>query len=144
MNFKSQISTTREQSQRLLDLGVRPETADCYLECAPSGKDFTYIIQSYNADVFKMSNVTPSWSLARLLEMMPQYIDEREEVLLMIEPPLIVYYDTRYKGQQHFTTYPNIFDNCIAMIDWLIWNGYFSKDYLKHPNSSNTGKEDGK
>lgn len=130
MNFKTPISTTREQSERLLALDVRPETADCYIECAPSGKDFTYIRQTYNEDIFKRSNVIPSWSLARLLEMMPQYIDEREEVLLMIEPPLIFYYDTRYKGQQHFTTNPNIFDNCIAMIDWLIRNGYFNKEYL--------------
>lgn len=130
MNFKSQISTTHEQSERLLALDVRPETADCYIECAPSGKDFTYIRQTYNEDIFKRSNVIPSWSLARLLEMMPQYIDEMEEVLLMIEPPLIFYYDTRYKGQQHFTTNPNIFDNCIAMIDWLIRNGYFNKEYL--------------
>ena len=130
MNFKTPISTTREQSERLLTLDVRPETADCYIECAPSGKDFTYIRQTYNEDIFKRSNVIPSWSLARLLEMMPKYIDEREEVLLMIEPPLIFYYDTRYKGQQHFTTNPNIFDNCIAMIDWLIRNGYFNKEYL--------------
>lgn len=130
MNFKTPISTTREQSERLLALDVRPETADCYIECAPSGKDFTYIRQTYNEDIFKRSNVIPSWSLARLLEMMPQYIDEREKVLLMIEPPLIFYYDTRYKGQQHFTTNPNIFDNCIAMIDWLIRNGYFNKEYL--------------
>ena len=28
MNFKSQISTTRKQSQRLLALGLKPETAD--------------------------------------------------------------------------------------------------------------------
>lgn len=130
MNFKTPISTTREQSERLLALDVRPETADCYIECAPSGKDFTYIRQTYNEDIFKRSNVIPSWSLARLLEMMPQYIDEMEEVLLMIEPPLIFHYDTRYKGQQHFTTNPNIFDNCIAMIDWLIRNGYFNKEYL--------------
>jgi len=59
-----------------------------------------------------------------------QYIDEREEVLLMIEPPLVIYYDTRYKGQQHFTTNPNIFYNCVAMIDWLIRNGRFNKGYL--------------
>lgn len=130
MNFKTPISTTREQSERLLALGVKPETADCYIEFAPSGKDFIYIKQPYNEDIFKRSNVIPSWSIARLLEMMPQYIDEREEVLLMIEPPLIVYYDTRYKGQQHFTTNPNIFDNCIAMIDWLIRNGHFNKEYL--------------
>lgn len=130
MNFKTPISTTREQSERLLALGLKPETADCYIECAPSGKDFIYIKQPYNEDIFKRSNVIPSWSLARLLEMMPQYIDEKEEVLLMIEPPLVIYYDTRYKGQQHFTANPDIFDNCIAMIDWLIRNGHFKKEYL--------------
>ena len=130
MNFKTPISTTREQSERLLALGLKPETADCYIECAPSGKDFTYIRQLYNEDIFKRNNIIPSWSLARLLEMMPQYIDEREEVLLMIEPPLVIYYDTRYKGQQHFTANPDIFDNCIAMIDWLIRNGHFKKEYL--------------
>ena len=128
MNFKNNIATTREQSERLLALGVKPETADMcynlYFESAPPE------INNYGADLYKDKRFIPSWSLARLLEMMPQYIDEREEVLLMIEPPLIVYYDTRYKGQQHFTTNPNIFDNCIAMIDWLIRNGYFNKEYL--------------
>ena len=126
MNFKTPISTTSEQSKRLLALGLKPETADC----SPSGKDFTYIRQPYNEDIFKRNNIIPSWSLARLLEMMPQYIDEREEVLLMIEPPLVIYYDTRYKGQQHFTTNPNILYNCVAMIDWLIRNGRFNKGYL--------------
>lgn len=128
MNFKSPISTTREQSERLLAMGLKPETADmCYnLYFASAPPE----INNYGADLYKDKRFIPSWSLARLLEMMPQYIDEREEVLLMIEPPLIVYYDTRYKGQQHFTTNPNIFNNCIAMIDWLIRNGYFNKEYL--------------
>lgn len=31
MNFKSQISTTHEQSQRLIDLGLNPATADMIL-----------------------------------------------------------------------------------------------------------------
>ena len=130
MNFKTSISTTREQSERLLALGVKPETADCYIEYAPSGKDFTYIRQPYNEDIFKRNNIIPSWSLARLLEMMPQYIDEREEELLMIEPPLVIYYDTLYKRQRYFTANPNIFYNCVAMIDWLIRNGHFNKEYL--------------
>ena len=30
MRFKSQICTTREQSERLLALGLKKETADCY------------------------------------------------------------------------------------------------------------------
>ena len=128
MNFKTPISTTREQSERLLALGVKPETADmCYnLYFASAPPE----INNYGADLYKDKKFIPSWSLARLLEMMPKYIDEKEEVLLMIEPPLVIYYDTRYKGQQHFTTNPDIFDNCIAMIDWLIRNGHFNKEYL--------------
>ena len=128
MNFKTPISTTREQSERLLALGLKPETADmCYnLYFASAPPE----INNYGADLYKDKRFIPSWSLARLLEMMPKYIDEKEEVLLMIEPPLVIYYDTRYKGQQHFTTNPDIFDNCIAMIDWLIRNGHFNKEYL--------------
>ena len=128
MNFKTQISTTREQSERMLALGVKPETADlcynCYFVSIPLD------VNHRGANLFKDKKFIPSWSLARLLEMMPKYIDEKEEVLLMIEPPLVIYYDTRYKGQQHFTTNPDIFDNCIAMIDWLIRNGHFKKEYL--------------
>ena len=33
MNFKTPISTTREQSERLLALGVKPETADLCYNC---------------------------------------------------------------------------------------------------------------
>lgn len=32
-NFTSQICTTREQSQRLLELGLKPETADMAWVC---------------------------------------------------------------------------------------------------------------
>lgn len=127
MNFKTKISTTREQSERLLALDVRPETADMYIDKHGIPVCLPYSRLDGHQD---QPSLRPAWSLSRLLEMMPKYIDEKEEVLLMIEPSLIFYYDTRYKGQQHFTTNPDIFDNCIAMIDWLIRNGYFNKEYL--------------
>lgn len=127
MNFKTQISTTREQSERLVELDVKPETADMCFDDYGLLIATTYSeLKEHLCDV----KLTPSWSLSRLLEMMPKYIDKREEVLLMIEPPIIAYYDTQYKGRQHFTTYPNIFENCISMIDWLIRNGHFNKKYL--------------
>lgn len=131
MNFKNQISTTCEQSERLLALGVKPETADMNFY-----KGYLYLIPYPSIDqeglvpIKLRENDLPSWSLSRLLEMMPQYIDEKEEVLLMIDPPIVSYYDTKYRGQHHFTTSPNIFDNCVAMIDWLIRNGHFNKEYL--------------
>lgn len=132
MKFKSQISTTIEQSEKLLILGVNPKTADmCFVDYGLLIATNYSELKEHLCDV----KLTPSWSLSRLLEMMPQYIDEKEEVLLMIEPPIVSYYDTKYRGQHHFTTSPNMFDNCVAMIDWLIWNGHFNKEYL-------TGKEE--
>lgn len=178
MNFKSQISTTREQSQRLLALGLKPETADMVYHHTNSRiSAFEWDLQVHppvlrgdkwtSERISKLATILhkhpdgtpmtgeevfdsiwgqdiPSWSLALLLEMMPHSIDEEENVILMIEPPLILYYDTKYRGQYHFTTHPNIFDNCVSMIAWLIEKGYFNEDYLIHSNSSNIGKEDAK
>lgn len=139
MDFKSQICTTREQSERLLSLGLKHETADMfynlYFASAPSE------INNYGADLYKDKKIIPSWSLARLLEMMPQYIDKKGQIILMIEPPLICYYDTAFNGQYHFTTRIDIFDNCVDMIAWLVENGYFNQDYLIHSNSLESGKE---
>lgn len=108
-------------------MGVKPETADmCFCDYGLLIATNYSELKEHLCDV----KLTPSWSLSRLLEMMPQYIDEKEEVQLMIEPPIVSYYDTKYRGQHHFTTSPNIFDNCVAMIDWLIRNGHFNKEYL--------------
>ena len=127
MNFKTPISTTREQSERLLALGLKPETADMYIDKHGIPVCLPYSRLDGHQD---QPSLRPAWSLSRLLEMMPQYIDEREEVLLMIEPPLVIYYDTLYKGQRYFTANLNLFDNCIAMIGWLIRNDHFNKEYL--------------
>lgn len=132
MDFKSQIATTVEQSKILLKLVVNPKTADMYhwWEGNPYFFPYTLKLQD-NVTPFKLrKGDVPAWSLSRLLEMMPKSIDEMEDTILMIEPPLIFYYDTRYKGQRHFTTNPNIFNNCIRTIGWLIRNGYFNKEYL--------------
>lgn len=75
--FNSQICTTIEQSQRLLDLGLKPETADmsyyilddepvltigmaqAYREILKGGK----IVKKQNAEII------PAWSLHRLIEL---------------------------------------------------------------------------
>ena len=64
MNFKSQTCTNKDQSKRLIDLGLKTETADMhhyrwsegYWEiesCPPRGSN---------------SNFIPAWSLHRLME----------------------------------------------------------------------------
>lgn len=166
MNFKSQICTTREQSERLLALGLKAETADMVYHYTKSrvkamewelntkpptlrGKFWTPERIAKLKDPFHKNpdgtemtgeqvfdaiwgKDIPAWSLGRLLEIMPQYIDEKETVQLMLEPPLIVYYDTQYKGLHRLTSNPNIFENCISMINWLITEGHFNKEYLNN------------
>ena len=63
-NFKSQICTSREQSERLLALGLKKETADCgiyYSELARCDRMFAKIETEFEADEI------PAWSLGRLL-----------------------------------------------------------------------------
>lgn len=55
LKFNSQICTTKIQSQRLLDLGLKPETADMYIF-----DDEVYIGKPNIDDI-------PAWSLHRLL-----------------------------------------------------------------------------
>lgn len=58
LKFNSQICTTREQSKRLLELGLKPETADMYIF------DNEVYIGKSNVDDL------PAWSLHRLLCML--------------------------------------------------------------------------
>ena len=80
MEFNSQICTTIEQSKRLLELGLKPETADCFLECI--GRD-NYANHVWHPTVivnnFRMPDYSkdiPAWSLHRLVEItnVPHYI----------------------------------------------------------------------
>ena len=59
MKFNSQICTTREQSERLLSLGLKKETADM---CWMYGEVLSCNPPELNVDI-------PAWSLHRLIEM---------------------------------------------------------------------------
>ena len=64
LKFNSQICTTKEQSQRLLDLGLKSETADMVYQAigaTPFNKWKEHEIQE---DFF------PAWSLHRLIEIL--------------------------------------------------------------------------
>lgn len=76
-NFTSQICTTREQSERLLALGLKKETADM---CWRTTLDVPYIFSYKEAELFFLSKgldkdkgmqaFLPAWSLHRLLEIL--------------------------------------------------------------------------
>lgn len=63
MEFNSQICTSRSQSERLLALGLKKETADCVIMYY----DGWHIGEAEHFD-FDKDPVAPAWSLHRLIE----------------------------------------------------------------------------
>ena len=101
MKIESQICTTREQSDRLLKLGIKAETADMHhykwsegywdiQSCPPRGTESCYI---------------PAWSLHRLIVLSGMGIIE--------------------------TTTDNIYDKVIQYIEYRIKCESFNKEYLE-------------
>lgn len=70
MNFTSQICTTKEQSERLLTLGLKKETADMSILTNQIGGDgIIYSLTPYNELIYpKVFGAIPAWSLHRLIE----------------------------------------------------------------------------
>ena len=104
LKFNSQVCTTREQSQRLLDLGLKPEIADMHhykwsegywdtFTCPPRGSELCYI---------------PAWSLHRLIE--------------LLNPKTVEF---------AISTVCDAYEDVIYNISISIKNGTFNKEYLK-------------
>ena len=134
-NFKSSPCTSREQSKRLLALGIKKETADCYWFYCDIAKEWKSSILS-STQVFKdyPTTVIPAWSLGRLIkDLMPQSIGHLE---LAVGSDYAGYYEDRdnsdlgmHWGYAEET--PDMFDNIISTIEWLIKEGHFNKEYLE-------------
>lgn len=134
-NFNSQICTTREQSERLLALGLRKETADCAL--LPLTDKVTSVLVKPSTNDIK--NTIPAWSLHRLLCFLPNYIqvpdnvwEYKHDLYLSIDEELNVRYEENVYEPCFDKTFwsGNIYQNCISCIKWLIKEGYFNKEYL--------------
>ena len=116
MEFNSQICTTEEQSKRLLVLGLKRETVDCF--------HWNAYGRSYigNIDDEKLGpDDVPAWSLHRLIEMC-----NNTQVGMTIG----IYRDEVTVDGDLFEVYDNTYDNLISIIEWLIGLGKFNKNYL--------------
>lgn len=127
MKCNSQICTTKEQSERLLALGLKKETADMHhykwsegywdiQACPVRGSEPCYI---------------PAWSLHRLIEMMPNEIFYEDSILILgVFGDGVYYYDNEY-GEVFKNFDGNLYDCVVKCIEWLIKGGYFNKKYLE-------------
>ena len=107
-NFNSQICTDRFQSERLLALGLKKETADMAIE-----PDTESIYEAYYYSAYPPTRRgTPSWSLHRLLEMN----------LLSCDPHCAFQFCVE--------NIDNAYEFLVDHIEWLIKEGYFNEDFL--------------
>lgn len=130
LKFKSQIATTKEQSKRLLELGLNPETADMVYEY-----DCTYPYDCHlcileDGDYISSNIITdsiPAWSLHRLIDLcgaecMPISFYKKGKILIRVN-----HIHPTHNGRSNYNHYDSLID-CIA---WLIKENYFNKEDLK-------------
>lgn len=128
MELKTQICTTKEQSERLLALGIKKETSDMCID--NMGNIYTYpstIIETITNDW----SLIPLWSLHRLIKMLTYqviYNDGKYEPVIAIDG--MAYQDVctndivvGWSG--------DLYTDVIDCIEWLISQEQFNQDYLK-------------
>lgn len=121
MKFTSQIATTPKQSKRLLELGLKPESADCMYSVMIVSYNGYFIEEdkrNYHLCLFYQDEVQavgfckyekiPAWSLHRLIEL---YKDVEDTSMWSLD--CITY---------------NRLIQCISL---AIKHGAFNKDYLE-------------
>lgn len=118
-NFKSAICTSREQSERLLALGLKKETADmCYLWYGRA-EDDTPLLMDKPSIVYQGIMTThdiPAWSLHRLIEMR------------LAHDSFVVF---------QLSNTEDAFEKVISHIEHAIKGGYFNKEYLENETTEN-------
>jgi hypothetical protein len=123
LKFNSAVCTSVEQSQHLLDLGLKPETADMILIKELAYDEVTHC--TYDAVTYMIRPIDylegeehrghiPAWSLHRLLS---------------------IGVNGDYMGLWNINintdTVGDLFEQLIRLIEWTIKDGLFNKEYLK-------------
>ena len=122
LKFNSQVCTTIEQSKKLLELGLKIETADMGL-----AGDIPIAIENWKTQDTTLID-SAAWSLHRLIEMCPTIISNppRFVAISSFKTSLVLMTD---EISDHFNR-GKTYDNMIDCIEWLIKEGHFNKEYL--------------
>ena len=127
LKFNNQICTSAEQSKRLLDLGLNPETADMELIYNIFSNTYEPLPKAFpSANKCEI----PAWSLHRLIEIVNLKIQFR-----LKEKTTVIYGISHSQPFQSFSGFgidgKSYYNSVINAIEWLIKEGYFNKEYLK-------------
>lgn len=127
LKFNSQVCTTKEQSQRLLELGLKPETADMSLTVVCGAEIAQWVGELNNLGNIKVNGIgvpneevenIPAWSLHRLIELGGFNVECKG-----------IFW--RVTGTYFSESCDKIYDTIIDSIEALITEDLFNKEYLK-------------
>lgn len=145
MKFTSQIATNVEQSEKLIALGLKYETADMHsyrhteidntetweLSVVP----YSNMISAANMfnESYIVDHIKPAWSLHRLIEMMPQWLHtiDGSFKLTIDQGKLVCYREISDEVQTFVFGHTSLYDSIIDTIEKLIKEGLFITEYLK-------------
>lgn len=124
--FYTQVCTTIEQSNKLIELGINPNTADMgwFKAYSLKGEIYKPFIKGYKLENNKTD--IPAWSLHRLIKMMPNNIIQDDCTLILGVNADSVYYADNEYGEVFKTFDGNLYDCVIKCIEWLIKENYFN------------------
>lgn len=112
--FKSAVCTTKEQSERLLKLGLKKESADMVHYKSSSMKEWGVLATPFTKECEACKSYYPAWSLHRIVEIM---------------------FKGDIKGFVGYNIHANnvgiMYEYAISNIEALIKMGSFNKDYLE-------------
>ena len=149
LKFNSAICTSRVQSEHLLALGLKKETADMTIHI--KNDDGWYVtaepFYEWEDDMNTLPSleeteqILPAWSLGRLLEMLPWYIPISEDLPtfdhyadLELSKVSAYYcwedYDGELRALARFHG-NGFFAAVVDATEWLIKEGHFNKEYLE-------------
>lgn len=122
--------TTVEQSKKLLELGLNPETADMWW--TPLNWQLTeYYVEVKQDGIGTPKNPIPCWSLGALMELMPKIKEDEDDGGCY--PTLCKGYNTNkwhcvYRSSIYITDWCDTSINAaFDMVVWLLENGYIKK-----------------
>ena len=119
-NFNSQVATNRQQSERLLALGLKKETADM---CHRTNGMGIYFVTAINP-LHNPCDI-PAWSLHRLVSLC-----NTDNIKIALNEKDCWGGNILKISHRKAFEKDNLYDNLCGCIEWLIKEGYFNKEYL--------------
>ena len=122
--------TSIEQSRHLLELGLDPETADMVYPAWTLSDTPTEDIVNIRRHDYENDNDVPCWSLAALLDLMPQTNKFHTRLLLEFNRVIFEPCDDEIivnESTFHYSDGTNLLDAVVDMVIWLLENGYIEK-----------------